>query len=202
MIPYEIILGSASPRRRELLLKVIPRYMVITTEGELAIDSSVEPSRFAAENAAHKAECILNENHFSSPSLILTFDTVVAFENTTYGKPENDAHAKEMLLNLSGKVHQVYTGYCIRSTDGEINKSSFTTTDVEFLPLSEDEIKSYLDTKEHTDKAGAYGIQGAACVFVKGIQGCYFNVVGLPVSSLYSELVELFGEEYLKERVV
>ena len=98
-----------------------------------------------------------------------------------------------MLKELSGAVHHVYTGFCIMKKSGEY-LSSYECTEVEFDHLTDDEIASYISSGEHGDKAGAYGIQGIASRFIKGIKGCYFNVVGLPIHKLYSSIKEFIPE--------
>ena len=128
--------------------------------------------------AQKKAESVPH----AADEAVVGCDTVVALENEVLGKPENRADAKRMLDALSGKTHAVYTGVCVLY--GEKQLVFAERTDVTFFALSEEEIESYLDTEEPYDKAGAYGIQGRAALFVERITGDYNNVVGLPAARL------------------
>ena len=121
-----------------------------------------------------------------SSKIILSADTVVCIDEKILGKPKDRADAENMLRSLSGRGHFVYTGFCI--ADGEKICSGFERTDVYFKKLSENQLSWYLDNEEWKDKAGAYGIQGKGALLVEKINGDYFNVVGLPVSRIFSEI--------------
>ena len=178
----KIILASASPRRREIL----------TTIG-LAPDE-IMPSdadeTIAEGTPAHEAVMILSERKAESvakkapaDSLLIASDTVVVLDGEILGKPRDRQDAYDMLSRLSGRIHSVYTGVCMILNE---KKSVFyQKTDVEFYPLTDADINAYLDTGEPFDKAGAYGIQGRGSVLVKGIDGDFFTVMGLPAAEVY-----------------
>lgn len=119
--------------------------------------------------------------------LVLGADTVVVLDDKILGKPKDKDDAFNMIKALSGRVHSVFTGVCVVGKGVSMTFSE--ETKVEFLPLTDDEINAYINTDEPYDKAGAYGIQGLASKFIRGIQGDYFNVVGLPVSRIYEKII-------------
>lgn len=173
----KIILASASPRRKELLALAGIEYTVIPSECEEVLSENITPSEAVTLLAQQKAEDVFKRN---PDCMIIAADTVVALSNAILGKPKDDEDAYNMLSSLSGKIHTVYTGVCIRTAEKE--ETFFSATDVEFYELSDKEIRDYIATKEPCDKAGAYGIQGKGSLLVKGIHGDYFNVVGLPLA--------------------
>lgn len=179
----QLVLASASPRRRELLTLVVPEFEVCTAdvlESEVTAES---PKRLAETLAQLKCRAV---SEAMPQKVVIGCDTVVDVDGTVFGKPRDRAHAKQMLERLSGRSHWVHTGVCIRQGTSETVFSE--STRVEFAHLTDGEIEAYLDTSDPYDKAGAYGIQSGAAKFVKGIEGCYFNVVGLPVHRLYRAL--------------
>lgn len=182
-----LILASASPRRQQLLKQVnIPFTIRIPDIDESEIKTK-DPMEKVTELAKRKGQAVPISN---SNEVILSADTIVAFEEQILEKPNNRAHAYEMISALSGNIHDVYTGVCIRSENRE--KVFAERTKVEFWPLKKEEIEAYIATEEPYDKAGAYGIQHYGAIFVKQIIGDYFNVVGLPVSRVVRELKQ-FG---------
>lgn len=186
---YKIILASGSPRRRELMTGLGVNYEVKTLPG---IDESYPPTLKGEEIplyiAKEKAAAYLS--HIRPDELIITADTIVWIEQAVLGKPSDDEQAKAMLRRLSGKTHEVITGVCLTTT--EFQQSFTTTTEVTFASLTEDEITYYVENYHPLDKAGAYGIQEwIGFVGVTGIQGSYFNVMGLPIQRLYKELAKL-----------
>ena len=185
-----IILASASPRRRELLDMVGIPFSVCPSQGEEQIRGS-SPKEVVEELCEQKAREVFLKT--SGEVLVIGADTVVAAEGNILGKPKNRKEAIQMLKKLQGASHEVYTGVTILSRDenGEQQKTFHVMTAVEFYPMSEEEIESYVETGEPMDKAGAYGIQGKAGIFVKEIRGDYNNVVGLPVARLYQELKQM-----------
>ena len=185
-----IILASASPRRRELLDMVGIPFSVCPSQGEEQIRGS-SPKEVVEELSEQKAREVFLKT--SGEVLVIGADTVVAAEGNILGKPKNRKEAIQMLKKLQGASHEVYTGVTMLSRDenGEQQKTFHVMTAVEFYPMSEEEIESYVDTGEPLDKAGAYGIQGKAGIFVKEIRGDYNNVVGLPVARLYQELKQM-----------
>ncbi len=179
----EIILASASPRRRELMEKVGLQFTVKVADICEIIPENATPDEAVMSLALQKAQAVAAEN---PDSVVIGADTVVALGDEILGKPRSEENAAELLKKLSGKSHTVYTGVAI--IHGEKSKSFCEATEVEFYTLSDREIADYVATKEPMDKAGAYGIQGKGAVLVKRIDGDYFNVVGLPVAKLYREL--------------
>ncbi len=190
----EIILASASPRRRELLALAGIPFRVEVSDVEEKI-TGTEPSEIVQELSLQKAEAVAEKQ--SSDCIVIGADTVVALDGRIMGKPKSREDAAEMLGALSGRAHDVFSGVSLlKVSGGEIIKRTvfFVRTQVHVLPLSPEEISTYVATGEPMDKAGAYGIQGRFCVHVSGITGDYYNVVGLPVSRVYEELRHMVQE--------
>lgn len=185
-----IILASASPRRRELLEMAGLPFTVCPSQGEEEITVS-DPAEVVEELAEQKAREVFLKT--GGESLVIGADTVVAAKGQILGKPKDREAARQMLRSIQGGSHEVYTGVTIldREEGKERQKTFHVMTEVVFYPMSEEEIQRYVDTKEPMDKAGAYGIQGKAGIFVKEIHGDYNNVVGLPLARLYQELKEM-----------
>lgn len=177
----EIILASGSPRRQSLLKNLGLCFSTISVnidESFLPQESPRDAVRRLARQKAERAVPILKEN-----CLLIAADTIVVLDGQVMGKPGSEEEALEMLTRLSGRCHQVITAICIRTQGGyEVEDE---TTRVYFRPLNKEEIKAYIASGEPADKAGAYGIQGRGGLLVQRIEGCYFNVVGLPLSRLY-----------------
>ena len=183
---YKVFLASKSPRRRELLQMLRIPFNVISIGG---IDESfpdtvplLEVPQYISSKKADAYQDRLLENE-----MIITADTMVICENEIMGKPKDGKEALAMLLKLSGKKHQVATGVTISTLK---HRTSFTTvTDVSFAEITKEEAEFYVDNYQPLDKAGAYGIQEwIGAVAVSGINGSYYNVMGLPVHRLYQEL--------------
>ena len=177
------ILASASPRRKELLEKIVPQYDCIPADIDETIPENISALDAPAYLSLKKARHIANVNR---DSIVIGADTCVILGDKILGKPSSREDAFNMLKSLSGKTHLVITGCAIIKGEKEISFSEVTK--VEFYPLTDEEIHDYIATGECDDKAGAYGIQGGGAVLVKGIRGDYFNVVGLPVARLSREL--------------
>lgn len=183
-----IILASGSPRRRELLSQLGVTFTVCPAKGE-ELTTKTLPCDIVCELSHQKALEIAKAQNTSC--YVIGADTIVSFENQILGKPKDSADAIRMVSMLQGNTHQVYTGVTLIEV-GETGilreKSFYEETNVHVCPMTEEEISSYVATGEPLDKAGAYGIQGAFSIYVSGIDGDYFNVVGLPVCRLYHEL--------------
>ncbi len=175
-----MILASRSPRRRELLALITENFTIIPAKGEESIPDGT-PARAAVELLARQKAQEIALTH--SGEVIVAADTVVCCDGVIMGKPRSEAHAREMLRSLSGRVHEVYTGVCVMFPDG-CRECFSEETLVEFFELTDEEIAAYAATGEPMDKAGAYGIQGRGALLVKGIKGDYYNVMGLPVARL------------------
>ena len=171
------ILASASPRRKEILENAGFTFDIIVSDADENITEDLTPSATVEELAKRKALAVWEEN---KDAVVFGCDTVVAVDGKILGKPKDDEEAFTMIKMLSGKVHTVSTGVCIYAEEKIAVFSN--TTQVEFYPLSDETIKSYVASGESRDKAGAYGIQGFGCVLIKEIKGDYFAVMGLPVS--------------------
>ncbi|MBI5179889.1 MAG: septum formation inhibitor Maf [Nitrospirae bacterium] len=183
-----IILASESPRRAELLKQIGLDFKIMPS----AVDEGKEP-RESLENyvkrvALSKAEkAAVGEKN----AVIIAADTIVILSKKRLGKPESPESAIAMLNKLSGKCHKVMTGLAVIDTQTGKKRTKIVSTKVWFKKLSDEEIKEYVKSSEPLDKAGGYGIQGKAAVFVKKIEGDYFNVVGLPLNTLYEILAAL-----------
>ena len=178
----DLILASHSPRRRELLHKFGIDFKTVVVEVEE--ENNGLPTATAELNARRKAEAVSVQY---PQSLILGADTIVVLDGQILGKPSSEESAIEMLSALSGREHKVITAVALARWGQAIRVFSETTT-VCFRALSREEIESYAATGEPLDKAGGYGIQGFGGLLVESIQGCYYNVVGLPMSRLVVEL--------------
>lgn len=179
----KIVLASQSPRRIELLRSVGLDFRVYPSQIEEKIIPGYSPRAYARHNASEKAHWVSLHTDYD---LIIAADTVVCLHERIFEKPADRTEARTMLESLSGKTHQVISGICLLAGQQEI--IDHVTTDVTFYPLSREEIDLYLQSGEPYDKAGAYGIQGFASLFIKKIDGCYFNVVGFPISRFYRHL--------------
>ena len=183
-----IILASQSPRRRELLERMgTTKFDIIPAKGEEIADPALSPQALVEALSRQKAAEVADQ---FPDALVIAADTVVAIDGKVLGKPNSPEHAIEMLTNLSGRAHHVYTGFTVRC--GQTIVTAHEDTTVKFRQLTAQEIASYVATGEPMDKAGSYGIQGFGCVLVSGIQGDYYNVVGLPVCRLF-QVLEQFG---------
>ena len=182
----KIILASASPRRKELLGKTGLEFEIIPAKGEEVITQTL-PWEVVKELSFQKAKEIADLQ--TEECIVIGSDTIVAKGEKIMGKPKDEANAFEMLSEIAGDVHQVYTGVTLIRTGKEPKSVTFAEkTDVFLYPMSEAEIQAYIETKDCMDKAGAYGIQGDFAIHVKGIEGDYYNVVGLPIGKVYQEL--------------
>ena len=183
---YKIFLASKSPRRRELLQMLRIPFKVVTINGiDESFPDDISPLQVPEFISRKKAKVYLER--MQPKELVITADTMVICGDRIMGKPKNPEDAVEMLLCLSGKTHQVATGVTISTADRTVSFSS--VTDVTFAPLSEEEIRFYVDNYQPFDKAGAYGIQEwIGAVAVSGLNGSYYNVMGLPVHRLFQEL--------------
>jgi septum formation protein len=176
------ILASASPRRSEILRQLGLRFKVDPCrDPEPRQNTSESPSDYARRVSRLKSAAVAKRH---PGSRIIAADTIVVVHDAILGKPAGRPEAKDMLCRLSGRRHEVLTGLCLTTADDEPRRvySSVTCSGVYFRRMSGDDIEWYLNTGEYRDKAGAYGIQGFASLFIDRVEGCYFNIVGFPVS--------------------
>lgn len=193
----EIILASASPRRKELMKILSIPFSVITSNAEEVIDIDLPPYFVAEKLSLLKASDvakILKDN--GKDAIVVGADTIVVKDGTILTKPKDEKDAENMLKTLSGTHHSVITGVTVINNKTAKSESFYVETKVYFKKLSEDEIRKYIKSGEPMDKAGAYGIQEKGALFVEKIEGDYFNVVGLPLCKLASLLKEEFSIEF------
>ena len=184
----KIILASQSPRRRELLGQMGLDFRIIVPDIDEHMDRSLPPDKLVEAISAEKAAAV--EKLVGPDAVVIAADTVVVLDGAVLGKPVDESDAKRMLSALSGRHHQVYTGFTVRQGEKTVTRSE--CTEVAFRPLNPLEIDAYIRTGEPMDKAGAYGIQGLGALLVGGIRGDYFNVMGLPVCAL-GQVLTRFG---------
>lgn len=178
-----LILASASPRRKELMQMITPEFRVMPLHVPEQGVTAPTPAQLAQKLSEMKCRAAALRCPYD---VIIGCDTVVEYNGLVFGKPKDAEDARRMLRTLAGRTHLVHTGVCVFYDGSETE--FVTTTRVSFLPVSDEDIDAYIATGDPMDKAGAYGIQGTAARFVEGIQGCYYNVMGLPVSRLYQTL--------------
>lgn len=185
-----IILASASPRRRELLKLICEDFKSVSPDVDETVPAQVEilerPQFLAVKKAMHVC------GELSEKAVVIGCDTGVFIDDEMLGKPKDEEEAFSMLKRLQGKDHLVVTGCCI--TDGTHKREFSVTSRVFFYPLSDEDIRDYIATGEPMDKAGAYGIQGKGSLLIEKIQGDYFNIVGLPLSALTREFKAFLRE--------
>ena len=187
-----IVLASQSPRRIELLKRIIPEFEVKISNINENNNGTIVPWKLVDELSYQKAKYIA---HQVPDGIIIGADSVVVLHSKTLGKPRDANDAYKMLKLLSGKVHQVYTGFTIIKRPQQIVISDYEVTHVKFRDLEAWEIEKYIQSGQPLDKAGAYGIQDDGAVFVESINGCYYNVVGLPITKIFLALKKLLKEE-------
>ncbi len=186
---YHLVLASASPRRRDLLSMLGLEFSICPTDADESLPEDITPDRAVAELAYRKA--VAAGGLCDDRALIIAADTMVSIDTRLLGKPSNEAEAFAMLSMLSGRAHTVYSGIALMA-DGKVF-SHAVSTEVIFRELTDDEIGHYVKSGEPFDKAGGYGIQGRAALFVRSIVGDYHNVVGLPICELEVMLRDKFS---------
>ena len=177
------VLASGSERRQELLHRIVDEFNIIVSdfdEDKILFKGNVD--EYVVDLAKGKALSV--KESLKEEAIIIAGDTVVVLDDKILGKPNNEEDAYNMLKQLSGRTHRVYSGLVVINMYNNKIEQEFLYTEVKFSNLTEEEIESYIKTGEPLDKAGAYGIQGYGGVFIEGINGCYYNVVGLPLNLL------------------
>lgn len=185
----ELVLASQSPRRKELLEKIVPSFILDPADVDEFIDNTKDLKEEIKRLAQKKASAVL-ERHPNA--VVIGSDTIVVVDQEVLGKPKDENDAKCMLRKLSGRAHEVMTGLCVMS-----NKKTFvdvSISKVTFANMTDDEIDAYIATKECDDKAGAYAIQGYGGKYIESIEGDYYTIMGLPLNMLYEEFKNI--EEY------
>lgn len=186
MIPqyHPIILASQSPRRCELLARIVPEFDICPADVDERLSADCTPEENVRQLAQRKARAVFAQA--DSHALVIAADTIVVCDNDILGKPADQTDAVRMLRRLSGRTHQVMTAVCVKTA--EMEQTEVSITDVTFRMLHEGEAEQYAASGEPLDKAGSYGIQGAGGLFVSGIRGDYYGVMGLPICLLYEML--------------
>lgn len=197
----QIILASQSPRRSELLKQLGLEFIVRTSDLDESNSRGMEATELvlhlAFEKARYVAEQMARDSRDDEKSIVIGADTVVVREGIILGKPKDEKDAFNMLKTLRGNWHDVITGIAVMDVQNSKYTKSVEVTHVKMKEYDDDTIKGYISTGEPLDKAGAYGIQGLGAVLVEKIDGCYFNVVGLPISKL-SDILKNYGIYVLK----
>ena len=192
----KLILASKSPRRREILANLGIDFSVVTAETDES-STQRDPRQLVEELSQRKAQAVYErlaaEGRLDANTVVLASDTVVAVDGQILGKPRDRDDARRMLSLLFGRRHEVISGIALIGQDA--GGVAYEVTEVAFDTPDEDALERYLSTPEPYDKAGAYAIQGTASLWISGIRGCYFNVVGLPVYRLTRLYESLFGEK-------
>jgi len=184
-----IYLASKSPRRRKLLKQINLNFKSFTVDLEEKIKPGEKPSISVKRLSKEKLEIARQKVKYG---IIITADTIVVLNRKVIGKPKDKKEAKRFLTKLSGKIHSVYTGFSIYNSENKMLLTDYEKTIVEFRKLTAKEIDNYITTQNPMDKAGAYGIQDdCGAVFIKKINGCYYNVVGLPLTKVYQTLMKI-----------
>lgn len=180
----KLILASASPRRQELLSRMVKNFDIIASNyDETKVKFTGDCAEYVINIAKGKALAVVDKFH--DERIVIGCDTVVFLNGEILGKPENEKDAYNMLKSLSDSTHEVYTGITLINTLSKETSTDYCCTKVTFSHLDDYQINDYIKSREPMDKAGAYGIQGLGGVFVEKIDGCYFNVVGLPLNKMY-----------------
>ncbi len=189
----DLILASSSPRRAKLLKQIGLNYRVIPSRFEEKECVELPPDEMAVNFAWSKAREVASR---VEKGLVIGADTMVVLQGSTLGKPKSHEEAFDMIQKLGGRAHEVITGLTLWERETGAYKSIYSSTRVWFRKPTGEEIKAYVKTGEPMDKAGGYGIQGRGALFVEKIEGCYFNVVGLPLVEL-GKLLVYFGHKVL-----
>lgn len=185
----QIYLASKSPRRRKLLKQLNINFKSFSVDVNENIGKTEKPAHIVKRLANKK---LLKAKEKVNNGIIITADTIVVLDGKVIGKPANTKNAKTILKKLSGRVHKVYTGYSVWNSEKNIIITDYEKTIVEFRNLFDREIDDYIYGGSPMDKAGAYGIQDdIGAVFIKKINGCYYNVVGLPLTKIYQALIKI-----------
>lgn len=192
-----IVLASASPRRDQLLRTLGIEARIMPSDADESFDSNATPSEIAIELAVRKALAVGDTLRLrGEPGIVIGADTIVVQGGRILGKPDNPEHALAMLTELQGTWHEVYTGVAVIDVPSGKSATGVRTTRVHMKSCSNEQLARYIATGEPADKAGAYAIQGLGAALVESIEGCYTNVVGLPLS-LLGDMLTQFGVRIL-----
>ncbi len=190
-----IILASQSPRRRKLLEQIGLKFEVVPSNIDEDEKSINNPRRLVKNLAMEKAKIVSQK---VKDGIVIAADSVVVFNGEIIGKPKDDKDAFAILKKLSGNFHDVFTGLVVMDANNGKTLSDVVKSKVKFREIPDEEIMDYVKTGEPLDKAGGYGAQERAAVFLESVDGCFFNIVGLPIAKLV-EMLKEFGVDVLKE---
>jgi len=179
---YNFILASQSPRRYELLKMIGLKFKVRPSHIDEIYQDHLQPSEYAVKNAKKKGAFIALKY---PESIVIAADTIVILKDEILEKPKDEAHAYTILKRLNGKTHKVITGFGFIAEGMQKSLFDYEVTEVTFRKLTQNEIKTYINTGEPFDKAGGYGAQGHGSLLIKSVNGCFFNVVGLPLAKFF-----------------
>lgn len=202
-VKYNLVLGSQSPRRKELLSWLNIPFSIKTADLDEVSHKEID-FEVAEDLALQKARAVHKNLNDEKKLFVISSDTIVVLDNQIYNKPSNREDARRILSTLSGKTHKVITGVCFRfySQEGKLTEYTFhDETQVTFSEIDNVTMDNYLDTGDSLDKAGAYGIQGPSLTFISSVNGSYSNVVGFPLDKIKKEFSKLFGESF-RERFI
>lgn len=185
----KIILASTSPRRKELLGKIITEFQIVKPNYDESIETKEFSYKLIENIAENKGLSVLNNINF--PAIIISADTIVIYKNKILGKPKDFNEAKLMLMQLNGKTHKVVTAICVINNENNKKIIKSETSEVTFNELKEEQIENYIKQYKPYDKAGSYGIQELPAGFIKELQGDYDNIVGFPVKLAEKILKEI-----------
>lgn len=185
-----IILASKSPRRKDILETMGVEFEIDVADVDESVSEKLTPVEAVCEISKRKADAVL-ERHKNGDCIVISADTVVVIDGRIIGKPKDKEDAFNIIKSLSGRTHEVYSGFTVCGKGR--SKTDFEVTQVHFRELCDDDIRRYIATGECMDKAGAYGIQQKGNLFVEYIHGDYYNVVGFPISKICVTILDLFG---------
>lgn len=196
---YMLILGSQSPRRKELLSWINIPFKIVTADLD-EVSTEEDPADVAIDLASQKAHAVFTKLGQTDYPFVISSDTIVVLDGKIYGKPKDKNEARVILSELSDRTHQVITGVSFLFKDINTNKTRehlfFDSTEVTFNQITNDLMDAYIETDDSLDKAGAYGIQGPSLTFISKVNGSYSNVVGFPLDKIVSELKIILGDSW------
>jgi septum formation protein len=197
---FSLILGSQSPRRKQLLSWINIPFKILTADLD-EVSNELNPEKIAADIASQKAHAVLTKVGEIKNPFIIASDTIVVLNNILYAKPIDKADARRILNELAGHTHEVITGvsFLFHDENNRLREHTFyDSTEVTFTEISKELMDSYIETGDSLDKAGAYGIQGPSLTFISKLNGSYSNVVGFPIDKILSEFSIILGDDWRK----
>lgn len=199
---FNLVLGSQSPRRKELLSWLKIPFKIVTADLD-EVSNETDESRIAMDLASQKAHAVFEKAHDVHNGFIVASDTIVVLNGKVYNKPKDREEARQILSELSDNTHRVITGVSFLFKDLETQKVRehlfYDSTEVTFNEITKDLMDNYIETGDSLDKAGAYGIQGPSLTFISKLNGSYSNVVGFPLDKVVSELTIILGDDWREQ---